>query len=96
MRRSNAESLGDIVRIFMRQEGLEAPYNEYKLIEAWSEVNGEGISRYTGDLFIKNQTLVVKILSPVVKNELFMRRTNLVKQLNDKVGAQVITDIRFV
>ena len=96
MQRSNAKPVGDIVRMFMRQEGLEAPYNEYKLIEAWNEVNGEGVSRYTGELFIKNQTLVVKISSPVVKNELSMKRKKLVQQLNNKVGAQVITDIRFV
>lgn len=95
MRRSKAEQVGDIVRMFMRQEGLETPYNEYRLINAWEEVLGQGIARFTGEKFIKNQTLFVKILSPVIKNELFMGKSNIVKRLNDKVGTQVITDIRF-
>lgn len=95
MRRSKAEQVGNIVRLFMRQEGLEAPYNEYRLMKAWEEVLGEGIACFTGEKFIKNQTLFVKIQSSVVKNELYMGRANIIKRLNDYVGSQVITDIRF-
>lgn len=95
MRRSEAEQLGDIVRLFMRQEGLETPYNQYRLIQSWEKVMGEGIARYTGEKFIKNQTLFIKITSPVVRNDLFMARQSIVKKLNDEVGSQVIADIRF-
>lgn len=95
MRRSKAEQVGDIVLMFMRQEGLEGPYNEYKLLKSWDEVLGEGISRFTGEKFIKNQTLFVQILSPVIKQELLMTKSSLVHKLNDKVGSQVINDIRF-
>ena len=95
MRRSKSEQIGDIVRLFMRQEGLETPYNEYRLINSWEEVMGKGIARYTGEKFIKNQVLYIKILSPVIKNELFMSRTNIVRRLNEAIGSQVISDIRF-
>lgn len=96
MRRSKAEQVGDIVRLFMRQEGLETPYNQYRLVNSWEEVMGEGIARFTSEKFIKNQTLFVKITSPVVKNDLMMARSSIVKKLNDAVGCQVISEIRFV
>lgn len=96
MRRSKAEQVGDIVRLFMRQEGLETPYNQYRLVNSWEEVMGEGIARFTSEKFIKNQTLFVKITSPVVKNDLMMVRSSIVKKLNDAVGCQVISEIRFV
>lgn len=95
MRKCNAEQVGQLVRMFMRQEGLETPYNEYRLINSWEEVMGQGIARFTGEMFIKNQTLFVKLLSPVVKNELMMGRANIVKRLNEKVGSHVIADIKF-
>ncbi len=95
MRRSKTEQVGDIVRLFMRQEGLETPYNQYRLINSWEEVMGQGIARFTGEMFIKNQTLFVKITSPVVKNDLMMARQSIVKKLNDAVGSQVIAEIRF-
>lgn len=95
MRHSNAEQLGSIINQLIRQEGLETPLNQYRLIESWKEVMGEGIARYTGNLFIKNQTLFVQIKSSVLKQDLSMSRGNLVKRLNEHVKAQVITDITF-
>ncbi|MBQ2166256.1 MAG: DUF721 domain-containing protein, partial [Bacteroidaceae bacterium] len=51
--------------------------------------------KYTGDIFIKNQTLYVQIRSSVLKQDLMMSRQALVKRLNEHINAQVITDIIF-
>ena len=56
---------------------------------------GRSVVRYTSEMFIKNQTLFVKISSPALRADLSMRRTRLVKQLNDAVGAMVIADIKI-
>lgn len=95
MRRSNAQSLTEILRHLIRQEGLETPLNQYRLVQAWPQMMGEGINRYTQDIFIKNQTLFVKISSAILRNDLYMSRATLVQRLNDHVGTQVITDIHF-
>ena len=95
MRKSNTEHIGAIIQHFLRDEGLETPYNQYRLIKALEDVLGHGISRYIGNAFIKNQTLHVEIRSAVLKQELSMRRSKLTQKLNDTVGAQVIADIRF-
>ena len=63
--------------------------------EHMSEVMGQGIMKYTGDIFIKNQTLYVQIRSSVLKQDLMMSRQALVKRLNEHINAQVITDIIF-
>ena len=95
MRKSNAESIGLLIRQFMRQNGMESPLNEYRLIQSWNEVVGPAIARYTGDMYIKNQILYVHLTSSVLRQELMMRRELLVKNLNNKVGAQVIVNIIF-
>lgn len=83
------------MRQFLRQEGLETPLNEYRLISSWEEVMGQGIMKYTGQLFIKNQTLYVQIRSSVLKQDLMMSRKSIVRRLNEHVQAQVIADIQF-
>ncbi len=95
MKRRNSEKIGDVVRQYLRDEGLETPLNQYRLINGWGDVMGKGIYAYTGDIFIKNQTLFVKIKSSVLRQELTIGRKNIVKRLNDHVGAQVIIDIKF-
>lgn len=96
MKRRKAEQVGDVVRVLLRQQGLEGPLNEYRLIQSWTDVLGKPIERYTRDLYIRGQTLYVRLSSSVLKNELMMQRSMLVQHLNATVGAQVITDIRFV
>lgn len=95
MRKSNAESIGLLIRQFMRQNGMESPLNEYRLIQSWNEVVGPAIARYTGDMYIKNQILYVHLTSSVLRQELMMGRELLVKNLNNKVGAQIIVNIIF-
>ena len=96
MKRNKAEQVGDVVRMLLRQQGLEGPLNEYRLIQSWTDVLGKPIERYTRDLYIRGQTRYVRLSSSVLKNELMMQRSMLVQNLNAAVGAQVITDIRFV
>ena len=95
MRRSKSETLDTLIGESLRQEGLESPLNQYRLVDSWPKVVGPTIARYTGEVFIKNQTLFVKVKSAPLRNDLMMGRTNLVRQLNQHIGAQVIADIVF-
>ena len=38
MKRNDAEQIGEMIRKFFRQNALEAPLNEYRLIQAWKDV----------------------------------------------------------
>ncbi len=96
MRKSNTEKIGTLIQQFLREEGLETPYNQFKLMKALEEILGHGISRYIGNTYVRNQTLFVEMRSPVLKQELTMKRTKLTQRLNAQVGTQVIADIRFV
>lgn len=87
--------LDDIVNQLLRQEGLETPLNERRLIDAWETVAGASIARYTTEKFIRNQVLFVNILNPALRSELSMMKTQLVDRLNAVIGARVITDIRI-
>ena len=58
-------------------------------------VMGKVIAKYTGEIFIKNQTLHVQITSPAVKQNLMMEHRAFAQKLNQHVGAQVIEDIHF-
>ncbi|MBQ9362855.1 MAG: DUF721 domain-containing protein [Bacteroidaceae bacterium] len=95
MRKSNTESIGKVIQQFLREEGLETPYNQFKLLKALEEVLGQGISHYIGNTFIKNQTLHIEIKSPILRQELTLGRTAIASKLNAAVGTQVIADIRF-
>ena len=93
MKRGETKSIAELVRATCREEGLETPLNEFRLVQAWSKVLGPAVQSYTKEVEIYNQVLFVKVTSSVLRQELHMNRKSLVRKLNDYVKAQVITDI---
>jgi predicted nucleic acid-binding Zn ribbon protein len=93
MKRRNTEQVTDVLYQYLRANGLEGPLNEYRLLQAWEEVMGDVVARYTTQKYLKNQTLYVHLSSAPLKSELMMRRSEIVKSLNDKVGSIVIYDL---
>ncbi len=79
----------------LRAEGLETPLLQRRLVAAWDEVAGPLAARYTLEKHIRNQTLLVRMRNPALRQDLAMRKTELVGKLNAKVGAMVIADIHF-
>lgn len=79
----------------LREQGLESPLNQKRLVESWPAVVGPVIARYTLNCYIYNQTLYVRLSSPALRSDLSMMRQQLVRRLNEAVGEQVIVDIRF-
>ena len=56
MKRNDAEQIGKLIQQFLRQESLESPLNEQRLLDAWPQVLGPAAA-YTSNLYIRNQTL---------------------------------------
>lgn len=95
MFRRDVQIIKDLILRNLRQQGLETPLLQKRLVEAWPVVAGEAIARYTLNTYIKNQTLYVKLSVPALRADLSMRRSEFVKRLNEHVESQVIADIRF-
>ncbi len=95
MFRRKVEPLSDILNKFLRDEGIETPLLQRRVINSWDEVVGKTVVRYTGEKYIKGQTLYVKIINPALRQDLTMMRSQIVKRLNQKVGSFVISDIRI-
>lgn len=94
MFKREVKSLDDILQNFLRQEGLETPILQRRAIEVWEQVTGQVVARYTGEKFIKNQVLFVKINTPALRQDLSMMRTQLTRRINEAVGSSVITDVK--
>ena len=90
------KGLDELLNASLRENGLETPLLERRLMDSWERVTGRTVARYTGEKFIRNQTLHVKLLNPALRQDLSMMRSQLVKRLNEAVGTVVITDVRIL
>ena len=67
MKRNDAEQIGKLIQQFLRQESLESPLNEQRLLDAWPQVLGPAAA-YTSNLYIRNQTLYVHLTSAALRH----------------------------
>ena len=95
MERRKEETLSNVLLRFLRMQGLETPLAEHRLLQSWETVVGRMVAAKSRDLFVKGQCLHVTLSSPVLRSELTMRKTELVRLLNEKAEANVINDIAF-
>ena len=95
MFRREVKSISDLLNKYLRAQGLETPLLQKRVIDFWERVVGRTVASYTGEKFIKNQTLFVKIVNPALRQDLSMMRSQIVKRLNAEVGAMIIADLRL-
>ena len=88
-------TMRDALLAFLREEGLETPLLEYRVVQAWSEVMGETISRYTRQVFVREGKLHVQLTSAPLRQNLMMEHKRIAQKLNDYVGSYVISDVSF-
>lgn len=95
MFKRNVQIIRELILRNLHEQGLETPLLQKRLVEAWPKIAGPVVARYTLNTYIYNQTLFVRLSNPSLRSDLSMRRQELTKLLNDYVGEQVITDVRF-
>lgn len=95
MFKRDVHNIADLILKNLRNQGLEMPLLQKRLIDSWPEVAGKIVASYTDELYIKNQTLFVHLTNSALRSDLSMMRGELVKKLNAHVDSQVIADIRF-
>ncbi len=95
MRKSNTQKLSDVLKSYVHENNLERKLSELDLIKSWEAVMGKTITRYTRNLYIRNDTLFVETTSPVVRNELLMMKEEIRSRLNEVVGTEIVKTIVF-
>ena len=93
MQRKNEQSIGEILRQYLRITQLEQHAMEGRIAEVWQETLGDQITRETERIHLLEGQLTVVLRSPSLKNEIVMRRTAIRLALNEKLGAEIIKSV---
>jgi predicted nucleic acid-binding Zn ribbon protein len=93
MRRSKPVIVGDLMSLFLKETGLEKGYRDYQLLKLWDEILGNVIAKATLNKKIEGKKLYIHLSSSVVRDELYMMRSDIVKEFNRRAGENVIEEL---
>ena len=93
MRKSNQQSIGAVIRKLLKNQKLECRLKELDVLKLSEKLLGENLMKYINDLSVKNGTLIIKIKSAVVRNELSYQKSEIIKKINEQVGNEILKEI---
>ncbi|MCM1369546.1 MAG: DUF721 domain-containing protein [Candidatus Amulumruptor caecigallinarius] len=95
MDRKKPEQLGDVLRSVLEEQGVSERLKEVRAALLWPAIVGEDIAGQTSRPIVNVGVMTIKVYSASLRHELAMSRSVLKRLLNEAVGEDVISDIRF-
>ncbi|TVQ89079.1 MAG: DUF721 domain-containing protein [Bacteroidetes bacterium] len=95
MQKSNEQSLGEIIKQWLKQSNTEEKIVEVRIHASWAKIMGGDINRLTEKLVYKNKTLTVYLRSAPLREELSMARTKIIKMINIEFDSKVVEEVIF-
>ena len=93
MRKSNQQSIGIVIKKLLKDQKLEGRLKELDVLELSKELLGKNLMKYINDLSVKNGTLIIKVRSATVRNELSYQKSEIIKKINKQVGNKILQEI---
>ncbi|MEM9141652.1 MAG: DUF721 domain-containing protein [Bacteroidota bacterium] len=89
-RKQEGLPLGDALKDFLRENRLQKGIDRVNIREAWKNLMGNGVNRYTTAVELRDHTLYVSFSSSVLREELSLGNSRIVVMLNEEMGKEVI------
>ena len=92
---SNMSSLSSVMRKILRNPKLSDRLLKLDILEIWNDIIGENLQKYVIDAKVYKGKLLVKLKSSNLRNEFSYRKTDILNQINSRIGKKYITEIIF-
>lgn len=94
-RNSNEAPLKEVIDKLLKAYRLDGKMKEMDVLAAWPEMMGIAVANRTKELFIRNKTLIVKMDSSVMRDELSHGKQVIIERVNQQAGFEIINDVWF-
>jgi predicted nucleic acid-binding Zn ribbon protein len=91
----NDKKIGELVEMFVQSGRIKPKLFEKKIENAWMELMGRSINRYTRSITLREQILRVKIDSAPLRQELHYARDKIKEKLNEFLREEYIQEVKI-
>ena len=93
--RTSVRHIGSALDELVRGLGIQKKLQEYDAVVFWESVVGERIAQMTTATRILQGVLFVHVKTSTWRNELTLRKKEIIDKLNIVIGTNVVKDIKF-
>lgn len=89
-RKNNNLNMGEALQEFIKVNKLEKGIEKVDAQEAWAKLMGNGVNNYTTAITLQSDTLFVSLSSSVLREELSLGKSKIIRMLNEELGKELI------
>lgn len=86
-------NLGDGIKKFLEGSRLKTGVKSLQLTDAWANIMGKTIAKYTHKLEIVNKTLFIHTHVAPLRQELMYQRDKIIERVNEALGVGTISEV---
>lgn len=95
-RKNESNSMKDLMQSFIKENNLTKGMQKLQIEEVWEKLMGSGVVSYTEGVQLQNKTLVVKLTSSVLREELSYGKEKIIKMINQEMGKELVSRLMLV
>ena len=92
-RLNNENSIGEVLKEFIRSNKLQSGIDQISVKEAWVSLMGNGVNSYTKNVTLKGETLYVELSSSVLREELSHGKSKIITMINEELKREIVKNI---
>ena len=92
-RDADPKSIRDVLGAFVEKNKLQKGIDKVDVAEAWRDVMGPAITKYTTQIKLDGDRLIVQLSSSVLREELSYGKEKIQRNLNEELGREVINKV---
>jgi hypothetical protein len=86
-------SMQDAIKQFLQQSRIKTGIQAFQIEDAWEQIMGKTIAKYTEKIQIINKTLFINTSVAPLKNELLYQKDKIIERVNEALGEKVINEV---
>ncbi len=90
------QELGTVLKDTLKQTGIDREIQQKKTLFLWEEIVGKTIAKNCKAYKIQKKKLIIKASTPVWRNEITLKKEELVEKTNQFFGENIIKDIKVI
>ena len=94
-RNNEFQSISALMKKVIEENKLEKGMQVIAVNEAWEKLMGKGIVSYTQKVELQKNTLIVKLNSSVLREELSYGKEKIIKMMNEVLGEGSVKKVLF-
>ncbi|CAM1363118.1 conserved hypothetical protein [Tenacibaculum sediminilitoris] len=96
-RENDSFSLKDLMGSFIQENNkLKKGFQKIHIDEAWGKLMGAGVASYTSEVKLQNGTLIVRLSSSVLREELNYGKDKIIRMINEEIGEELVKKLMLV